>query len=1010
MATKDRTALKNDFANGKYATGEKFADLIDSMKVVQLPVVDPQALGTSLSFIDSISQDADGKITATKKTVMPTAGAFRFVANDATAEAALTTYGATYSSAISGASPSADTTGVILLMNDDDTTPTKTMMIATQSDGTDGYQFVYVGDLQSAIPSNVLTKNDIVDNFSGGANKVLSAEAGAKINNHLKDSNQIFAIENDLQINATPITLSNRGQYVSLTGTKVTEGTENWIQSQPITVSKGQVVVVYGASTGNGTIIALTDEEETFYTPVIIANDTIKPHFYKVVEDGYIVVQCFYLKFNSAFIVNDSPRINDILEKIATLNETRNEDRGNLGSLLFDYKLKTNEWIFEYGNLSWEGANEGNNLKYFMRTRDFLSTENVGLIKVPQGLKFNRVCYYDSNHVCKLQESTNLTSEYEVKTTYPYFRFSIINVSGTAPINLGQTIPDKIDEVEDQIGAITNVDTFTFDIVGDQYGFNSKSINYNFVNGEMYHVSIETLDNRYETYLSVKDTSGKTLIGSIIRGKGIRDGYFTCDVDNGTKLYMTVAPAYATSTYVVKINKVVKSVDDRINQIEPISSPSYALAEKQRVYNELIDRVNANAALFAFNTDQHLSHNNNGDTKLGKRWVLEGAKMLDELAYELPIDLVVLGGDSAGYYDNQVPIILKGINDLTNTFQRCKCLVGIPGNHEAFQNTANNENNKKITPKAMYNTYGKINSFNPKFVSSNNTDVCVCNGYIDDAYHKIRYIFVDIYSGYENGNEAYRINICSTFLEQALNSMGDDYNAIIMSHAPLTTEFNGIVTIEDASTHATQDAFTNPFGLQSVLNAHSQNIIACICGHSHADVYAYSQTSGILYIETTCALPDSKYLFDNIPFNRTLSAFSNAPSYAPSYPWLTAYDIFVVNQEEKTIEALRYGQGTNRKWRYKDNGTNPAGFISYKNCVNGYIMNGTTPVTTAVVFTNTNDATDEVSVTPNSTGFFETYLTLNATYNITCSGFTLDVLSVTMDGNKSLNIKATPIT
>lgn len=69
MATKNRTSLKNDFANGKYATGEKFADLIDSMKVVQLPVVDPQALGTSLSFIDSISQDADGKITATKKTL-----------------------------------------------------------------------------------------------------------------------------------------------------------------------------------------------------------------------------------------------------------------------------------------------------------------------------------------------------------------------------------------------------------------------------------------------------------------------------------------------------------------------------------------------------------------------------------------------------------------------------------------------------------------------------------------------------------------------------------------------------------------------------------------------------------------------------------------------------------------------------------------------------------------------------------------------------------------------------
>ena len=69
MATKDRTALKDEFKNGNLATGERFADLIDSMKVVQEPVADPAASGTSLSFIDSISQNADGKITATKKTL-----------------------------------------------------------------------------------------------------------------------------------------------------------------------------------------------------------------------------------------------------------------------------------------------------------------------------------------------------------------------------------------------------------------------------------------------------------------------------------------------------------------------------------------------------------------------------------------------------------------------------------------------------------------------------------------------------------------------------------------------------------------------------------------------------------------------------------------------------------------------------------------------------------------------------------------------------------------------------
>ena len=67
MATREQ--LIEDFADHKYATGEKFERLINSMKAVQEPVADPAASGTSLSFIDSIEQDKDGKITATKKTL-----------------------------------------------------------------------------------------------------------------------------------------------------------------------------------------------------------------------------------------------------------------------------------------------------------------------------------------------------------------------------------------------------------------------------------------------------------------------------------------------------------------------------------------------------------------------------------------------------------------------------------------------------------------------------------------------------------------------------------------------------------------------------------------------------------------------------------------------------------------------------------------------------------------------------------------------------------------------------
>ena len=67
MSTK--ADLKSRFSNGKFADAAAFADLIDSLKAVQSAVSDPAASGTSITFIATISQDANGQITVTKKTV-----------------------------------------------------------------------------------------------------------------------------------------------------------------------------------------------------------------------------------------------------------------------------------------------------------------------------------------------------------------------------------------------------------------------------------------------------------------------------------------------------------------------------------------------------------------------------------------------------------------------------------------------------------------------------------------------------------------------------------------------------------------------------------------------------------------------------------------------------------------------------------------------------------------------------------------------------------------------------
>ena len=67
MATKDQ--LKNTFVDGATVTGAMMSTLIDSLKGVQSPVSDPSASGNSVTFIATITQDAEGKIVVTKKNV-----------------------------------------------------------------------------------------------------------------------------------------------------------------------------------------------------------------------------------------------------------------------------------------------------------------------------------------------------------------------------------------------------------------------------------------------------------------------------------------------------------------------------------------------------------------------------------------------------------------------------------------------------------------------------------------------------------------------------------------------------------------------------------------------------------------------------------------------------------------------------------------------------------------------------------------------------------------------------
>lgn len=61
--------LKALFANGHLVVASDMASLIDSLKGEQSAVSDPSASGNSVTFISNIQQDAEGVITAQKKSV-----------------------------------------------------------------------------------------------------------------------------------------------------------------------------------------------------------------------------------------------------------------------------------------------------------------------------------------------------------------------------------------------------------------------------------------------------------------------------------------------------------------------------------------------------------------------------------------------------------------------------------------------------------------------------------------------------------------------------------------------------------------------------------------------------------------------------------------------------------------------------------------------------------------------------------------------------------------------------
>lgn len=343
-------------------------------------------------------------------------------------------------------------------------------------------------------------------------------------------------------------------------------------------------------------------------------------------------------------------------------------------------------------------------------------------------------------------------------------------------------------------------------------------------------------------------------------------------------IWVTALPSTAT------MNLRCKQLKDFASR-DSIDGTDYMRSAVIRMTDELKSKSEfGNIVTFGFSTDQHIKDE---DDEIRTLPVIRGLKVLSKLTHEYPYDFICLGGDAceAGAYALTPKLILDECITIQKPLYDAWCpVIPITGNHDASQN------NNTITGEMLFNAHFKRIA-NSNFI--NGWDNAHTNGYWDSNAHKIRFIFWD-----DTVRADYTAIQRTDALSAMLSGTPEGYSIVIFSHHVMSSAL--------ANTH-----WADPTPAQSIINPYADRIICCICGHVHADV---SETKdGILYISTTTA----GFFNDADGNSRTIDSENE-----------TAFDTFVIDQNNKTIYAIRYGYGNNRTFSYDSSSSSFGEIIS----------------------------------------------------------------------------------
>lgn len=312
---------------------------------------------------------------------------------------------------------------------------------------------------------------------------------------------------------------------------------------------------------------------------------------------------------------------------------------------------------------------------------------------------------------------------------------------------------------------------------------------------------------------------------------------------------------------------------------------------------QVIDRYNQaraqimNAASFVFITDVHIHLNGRASVPL-----------IRKIGANTGVKTVLCGGDFCWAWGSEAECISQFEDALAymDPLRETMNLYIARGNHDATVRNSWEDDRGYTMPYAQVQQY--FAAHNSPASGANKEKMYF---YADDPASKTRYVILDTSEhhlsgeqgwGILNGMEQEQIRwLCDVALRF---DHDEDWSVVVMGHIPCAEELPGCCS-ELAPLKTILDAFKKKTVCQyGDFTGCKAELVMYLSGHNHKDRDAVS--GGVLHVSTGC---DAYCKDDDMP--RPVGAVENA-----------LFDLFLVDQDKKTVQVFRIGAGKDRFFSY----------------------------------------------------------------------------------------------